>query len=849
MKRLVILIAIFCSFLSAKAQVSLSGGSTIVGRISGNVIDSVTKETMPYTTVALFRATGRSPLNGVLTDDKGVFKIDGVKPGSYRLEISFIGYPTKVIRNIETTLSKPDKALGTVVVAPSAKSLKEVQVTGAKALVENRIDKIVYNAEKDLTSAGGNATDVLQKVPLVAVDINGNVSMRGDGNVRVLINGKPSGATASNLSDVLKAIPADQIKSIEVITSPSAKYDAEGTAGIINIITKTSNVSGISGAISGGVGTRQNNGNASLSYNKNRFNLTANFGGNLTWPQTTLISSDQEFQLGTTHTSAITNGSTLIKRHADVGNVTATYDVNNYNNVSSTFKLTQTPFSSDATMNNVFNDITNNTSTAYTSMSNVSTSIDAFDWNIDYTHKAKKEGEEISFSTQWSHNSADINYATAYTARYNNQQSINNAKGNEYTLQLDYTDPITKNFKLEAGGKAIFRDINSDANTLLAKNGVYSLNAANSFLYNYNQNVYAGYGELTYALPKGYTLMAGLRVENTDISGSSPTTNIPSLTPFTQNYTTFVPSFTIQKALTPSQTMKLSYSKRISRPSLSYLNPYLNTANPTAQTQGNPTIGAEVVQALELNYNAFVGTAIVNGSVFYRHTAGLIEGIATPITVPTTTPGVTQPGTLTQYANIGQSNSYGASIFGSVNPIKIITLRGQATAYTYNPDPTGQFSTDHTLAGTYVMYTAFASASLNTKSGFIAELFAIESSPRRTIQATNPSFSLLGFGVRQQFWQKRASLGVNVMEPFAKYKHFDTHVASQNFTTNSYVSFPFRSVGLTFSYAFGKLNFTAATDKKAINNDDLKQGGDQSGMGGTGGAPTTGGTGGRPSGK
>lgn len=479
-------------------------------------------------------------------------------------------------------------------------------------------------------------------------------------------------------------------------------------------------------------------------------------------------------------------------------------------------------------------------------MSNVATSIDAFDWNIDYTHKFKKEGEELSFSTQWSHNSADINYSTVYTSRFQNQQSINNAKGNEYTLQLDYTDPITKDFKLEAGAKSIFRTINSDANTLTANTaGTYILDPLNSFLYDYTQNVYAGYGELTYALPEGYTIMAGLRVENTAISGSSPNTNIPSLTPFTQNYTTFVPSFTIQKQLTPSQTIKIGYSKRISRPSLNYLNPYLNTANPLSESQGNPTIGAEVVQALELNYNAFIGSAIVNGSVFYRHTSGLIEGIAAANTV-TLPDGSTQQGTLTKYANIGSNNSWGASVFASVNPIKIITLRGQATAYTYNPDPSGQFSVDHSQTGTYIMYNAFGSASLTTKSGFITELFTIQSSPRHTIQGTNPSFGLFGLGVRQQFWAKRASVGINALQPFSEYKHFDTHISSPGFTTNSYVAFPFRSVGLTFSYSFGKLNFTSATDKKAINNDDLKQGGDQTGGIGGGGAPTT--TGGRPSG-
>ncbi|MDB5143792.1 MAG: TonB-dependent receptor, partial [Mucilaginibacter sp.] len=231
MKRLLILITIFCSVLSAKAQLGgVGGGSSMVGKISGTLVDSISKKPLDYASVSIFRSGGKSPLNGVLTDEKGGFKIDGIHPGTYKIRISYVGCPDKFVDGIITTDSKPDKNMGVIIVAPSSRALAEVAITGAAPLIENKIDKIVYNAEKDLTSAGGNATDVLQKVPLVAVDINGNVSLRGDQNVRVLINGKPSGATSASLSDVLKTIPADQIKSIEVITSPSAKYDAEGSA-------------------------------------------------------------------------------------------------------------------------------------------------------------------------------------------------------------------------------------------------------------------------------------------------------------------------------------------------------------------------------------------------------------------------------------------------------------------------------------------------------------------------------------------------------------------------------------------------------------------------------------------
>jgi hypothetical protein len=178
MKRFYILLAIICFSVSVKAQ--LGGGTTVVGKISGNVIDSLTKQPLSYATVAIYRSGGKVPLNGVLTDDKGNFKLNDMKIGKYKVSVTFIGYPSKIIDPVITTPEKPDFNMGTIRVAPSGKTLNTVNVTSAASVIETKIDKIVYNAEKDITSAGGNASDVLRKVPLVNVDINGNVSLRGD---------------------------------------------------------------------------------------------------------------------------------------------------------------------------------------------------------------------------------------------------------------------------------------------------------------------------------------------------------------------------------------------------------------------------------------------------------------------------------------------------------------------------------------------------------------------------------------------------------------------------------------------------------------------------------------------
>jgi outer membrane receptor protein involved in Fe transport len=837
MKRFYILIAILCSFIAAKAQMGVGGGgSTTVGKISGTIIDSINRKPMDYASVSLYRAGGKSPITGVITDPKGNFRLDNIHPGSYKITITFIGYPTKTIDNITTTDSKPDKNLGSVLISPSAKALKEVTVTGQAALVENHIDKIVYNAEKDLTAAGGNASDVLQKVPLVSVDINGNVAIRGDQNVKVLINGKPSGATSASLSDVLKTIPADQIKSIEVITSPSAKYDAEGSAGIINIVTKQKNISGISGTISGGFGTRQNNGNANFNYNKNRFSLSLNAGGNFTWPQTSLTDFYQDFNSGSSHTSQDVKGTSLVKRYGTISSATANYEFNAFNSISSTFRFNKGGFNTvgktTTTKTTYFAPPKPDSTFMYMANSTGHNSFGGFDWSMDYTHKFSKDGEHnIIISAQWSRSKIVTDYTTLFTPEdETNQQNFINAINNEYTIQADYTLPISKILKFEAGGKEIIRRITSTSaeyDTLGQSSFVYD--PINSSKYDYNQNVTAGYSVLTFTLPKSYSILAGARLENTSIHGDPVSPGQLTLQPFDNSYLTFIPSLTLQKQLTPTQTVKLSYSKRITRPSLQFLNPVKNTNNILAQTEGNPYLAPEVSQTVELNYNTFVKSSVFNMSVYYKHIDGLIEGLYTQIFVRN------QPGTLSDYHNAGVNNSIGASFFGSISPIKILTIRTSINAYTYDPTPYSQYQQYFTHTGTHVQYNAFLSASVTLKNGFIAETFAVENSPRYTIQGTSPSFSIFGAGVRKQIMKKKASIGINTLEPFNKYKNFNSNISSQGFVQTSRFQFPFRSVGITFSYSFGKTTFSnPQQQKKGVNNDDLKQGDQQGGVGGGG---------------
>jgi outer membrane receptor protein involved in Fe transport len=852
MRRFYIFLAILFCTISAKAQFG-GGGSSIVGRISGTIIDSVTKKPMDYASVGLYRSGGKSPITGVLTDAKGYFKLDNIHPGAYKIVISFIGYPSKTVDQIITTDEKPDKNIGNIAVPPSAKTLKEVVIQGQANIVENKIDKLVYNAEKDLTSVGGNATDVLQKVPLVAVDINGNVSIRGDQNVKVLINGKPSGAMSANLSDVLKTIPADQIKSIEVITSPSAKYDAEGSAGIINIITKQKNISGISGSMSGGVGTRQNNGNFNLNYNKNRFSLSANIGGNYTWPQRSTTTFYQDLNIPSyTDTkgkvkpaSEIINDNnyfTDIKRYGGIGSITSGYEFNKYNIINTTLRLNDGGFNRNGAgrYNQKITILLKDSLNKYFGNSNAHNHFGGFDWNIDFTHKFKTEGEELGISGQWSHSVINTDFTNRFTAVNPSQNGKNDGLNNEYTLQGDYILPVTKVLKIEAGAKTIQRRINSNYdvfNTDTLGNNA-TRDSLNSNLYDYTQNVYSGYTVLTFTLPKSYSILVGSRLEATYITGSpnnpyqvTGSSNYQDLKPFSNNYYTYIPSLTIQKMFGTSNTLKLSYSKRIQRPSLTFLNPFIDRSSIQSQTVGNPNLIPETTQTFEFNYNTFIKSSVLNFSIYYKHTNNLIEGIATPISEVIKKDTIN--GTRTYYTNVGQNNSIGASFFGSVNPIKIITIRTSINVFTYSPTPSGITTNQSSETGTYFQYSAFLSGSLSLKNGFIAEVFGFQNSARRTIQGTNPSFGIYALGLKKQFLNKKASIGFNAVQPFSRDKYFNQNISSPSLVQRSSTSFPFRSFGLTFSYSFGKTTFSNPMEKKkGVNNDDLKQGESQGGAAG-----------------
>ena len=249
------------------------------GVLSGKILDKSTNQPLEYATISVVNAETGKTINGAITDIHGVFTISDIQYGTYKIIVGFIGYENITINNVTLSAGKRSVSLGTQSLQPSMKSLQNVTITGDKPIVENKIDKIVYNAANDITSQGGAAIDVLKKVPQVTVDVDGNVELQGNSNIRFLINGKPSSIFGSSLADALSSIPASQIKSIEAITNPGAKYDSQGTGGIINIILQDNKMKGVNGNINLSAGTRLENASVNLNLKHNNFGLNAFFGG------------------------------------------------------------------------------------------------------------------------------------------------------------------------------------------------------------------------------------------------------------------------------------------------------------------------------------------------------------------------------------------------------------------------------------------------------------------------------------------------------------------------------------------------------------------------------------------
>ena len=639
---------------------------------------------------------------------------------------------------------------------------------------------------------------------------------------------------ASNVADALKQIPADMIKSVEVITSPSAKYDAEGSSGIINIITKKNTLQGLTLNFDSSVGIR--GGNLGLNGNFRRGKMGFSLGG-FARANYNINGRFDNTQITTaTDGSKTTNVQGAETRNSGLfGNYQLgwDWDISKTSSISAMVKLgarNQTNYQ-DGLLTQIFKglDITQKpfiTSTRDVQSLDNSNNVDA---NIDYTKTFKKPQQELSFSGQFSRNNRS-NEFTNVIVGLPSISNINPSYNQETTLQADYQTPIGKTQIVEFGGKGIFRKVNSTF-TQVGNNG--SLD--------YNQNIAASYFSYTLATKKKYSLKVGGRYEYTTIDalqtteGVSKGIDIPS-------YGVFVPSINLSKSLKGGTTLKIAYNRRIQRPSLQFLNPNTNASNPSIVTQGNPFLNPEYTNNYEFTVNTFFKNTFLTTALFMRNTTGSIQSVRTP-----STNAVGNPIILTTYQNIGNEDAYGMNLFGNVNISNKLQLGGGTDLYyavlnNNNPDPKLKASNE----GFVVSFRLFGS--YNLTKGWGIQTFAFYRGNQVQLQGNQGGMGIYSLGLKKDFLNKKGSIGFgaeNFFTPngFTIKSNVDSPTISQT-SVNTLRNLNFK---VTFSYRIGKMTFVdVKKKKKSVNNDDMKDGGDNGG----GGQPATpaapAGGGGRP---
>ena len=796
------------------------------GKITGTVLDE-NNEPVAYATVSIVNTETQRIVDGTVADDNGGFALRSIVSGNYILSISFIGYQTVEKGPFEITGKGESYDVGQVVITSVSTQLDEVVVEGQRELIEDKVDRIVYNADQDKTTVGGDATDVLRRVPLLSVDLDGNVSLRGSSNITVLIDNRPSTITATSIADALKQIPADEIKSVEVITSPSARYDAEGTGGIINIITKKNNLQGGSLSINSSAGLRGSNLGINANYRKGRLGLTLggwgrsgyNIVGEFENEQTTM----DEFgnMVANTRQFADTKSNMLFGRY----NFGADYEFNKYNWLGASVNFGLRNFNSNQDGRNTITvgDFGSRETTEDVDMLNNGNQVDV---SLNYLKTFEEKGKEISLLSLYSQNkqNSDFDIETLMSSEPVDNafiRNVNDSYNKEFTVQLDYIEPIGDKIKFETGAKNIMRNVTSDFEYLVGddENSLEPVSRNNlNDNFDYVQNVTAGYISGTFDVGRGYTVMAGGRYEYTTITANfsdEQDLDIP-------DYGTFIPSVNIAKKLTPMKTVKFAYNRRIQRPSLRFLNPNVDASNPLNISQGNPSLDPEFTDNFEVSYSTFKKGTSINISAFMRQTNGSIQRVRETLGQDTV---------FTTYENIGEEDAYGVSIFANTSFGKFQLSGGIDSYYAVLnnnlEDPLYAASNE----GFVVSGRLFGSYEITEQ--WALQFFGFVRGRRVQLQGYQTGFYIYSLSLNRKFGDDRGSIGLGAENFLTSGMRMNTEINTpfvDQYSTNVMQNMNFK---INFSYRIGKLKVTdSRRRRRQVENDDLKDGGgdNQGGM-------------------
>lgn len=831
-KKLIILTGILLSILQLNIAQSTPGNGKgnmanmdpnqipKIGLVKGNVIDASSGEIVEYATIALFNKRMGKIVAGGITDQNGNFLVENIPLGMYQMKVEFIGYEPFIIEDLKITRDNYEHFFKKITIHPKATLLSEVNVTAERAVIVNKIDRKVISVDKDLVSAGGSAIDVLENVPSIEVDTEGNISLRGSQNITILIDGRPSGLSAESSGALLETIPAESIESIEIITNPSAKYDPDGVSGILNVVLKKNKLSGFNGQVSAGIGTNGSyNAGLNLSYRNSKMNLSANYNFRQFERPMDGFSNKNVFVADT------------IKHYGDINesertglNHSFSLNADFFLNPSTMWSLGGRASSRDMTRTQ-FNIYDNYYSFAGQNGSirtdyfrnDINSNSLGFNYDLNTNiHKTLSSKDhfleaEIAYSNydnEMNQNRAttainELDYPDGFVPNDLSENTL--SESNIKTLRIDYVQPF-EHSKLEMGLKSTLKEMSNDYIAGQLNNNLIIPDAALSNEFIYTENVYAAYAQFGGELGK-FKFQSGLRGEYADINSELVTTNEI----YPRNYYSLYPSVFILQKLNDNNEINLNYSRRVNRPHSRQLNPFGNSSDPYNVRKGNPDLNPEYVNAIEAGYTKYIKKSMLNATIYYRYVTDVIENvnIIDDFGVSTIT-----------YQNIGSRESYGGELTFSGQFYKWWNMNAGFNFYQLN------YSSGESIELSNAGFTWNFKASNNFRinPNLSAQLSGSYDAPRVIPQGSMDSRFALDAGIKQDIFKKKASINLQVRDIFNTRKFaYEAYGSNYNLVTERFPTT--RVIQLSLSYKFGKMS----TDKKRDKRPGMENSGDENG--------------------
>ena len=799
--------------LLAALLVSLVSFAQEIRTVKGVILDSLTRQGEPAAILQFFKVDDDSkPVAFTTTDVDGNFSHTFTVKGEYYMLFNNMG--RKQVRRQFKINGEEVVDLGVILVEDAAELLKAGTVTAMRPLVKMEVDKMTYNVEDDVDSKTSTVLDMLRKVPMVSVDGQDNISVNGSSSFVVYVDGKPNQMMSQNASQIFKMMPASSVKNIEVVTNPGVRYDAEGVGGVLNITTNktvtggTSAADGMYGTLRAQASTRGYGGGLFGSMQQGKFALSANVNAMQNNSAGTVMDMTRTQDNGfstSTHTESNMSMPMLM------GNLSASYEIDSQNLVSATIGLMHFGTNNTSGTTNTMLFAPGTEAFTYTGTTESIMTRNSLSASADYQHSwADVPGRTFTLSYQYNGAPSVNNTLNTFNAAsipgfdLTDRKSDGRTGSTDHTLQLDFTSPVGLYSTLSTGAKYIDRHNSSNQQDYLWNGTQFVVNPLSSLNYDFYNRIGAGYAELSTAYGN-FGAKAGVRYEHTWQSyDSSAQTN-----PFSTNYGSFVPSASLQWSPSMTQNIGISYNMRISRPGISYLNPYVDTTDPTALTYGNTDLEVERGHNVSLVYSAYTPKVMVNATLRYSYTGNGISQYSF----------YDENNLLnTTYGNIVTSQTTGLNAYMMLNPTNStrIMLNGGVT---YSDIASAQLGQQNSGWA----YNLMVGLQQTLPWDIRLSANAISMGSQVTLQGRTTGMSMAMLGLTKSFLDDRLSFSVNGMLPLAKgfEMSMSSHTVGNGFVSDMSTTIPMRQITFQVSWTFGKQgNYSAKRASRTIQNED-----------------------------